>query len=1257
MIEGSARRPHLTAEREERVIRGSLLIYLGLIWCAGSAGADPVARWNFGAEETTHLVSHAGVHRDQPGPRPPEFPDFDPDNTAVRFDGSGAHYSFADPGDNSPFDFTNGDAITLEAWVNMAEVKGGENLYIIGKGRTGEPTFAKDNQNWALRVREAQGKAHLSFLFATPVVPNAAAKDAHWHRWTSIAGFAPGSGWHHLAVSYKFGDPKSIRGWIDGKSTEGAWDMGGATTAAPVVDNDAIWIGSSQGGNTANSFRGLLDEIAIHREILSDDVMRSRYRRLGAEPTATAPVAEVMPQVADIPAGRVLVTYHEGLATHDRWPSAGATVPAESMRWLTREMAIPRLPLRYDDWGILTAWKGPVLVRAAADIQLLPGKQQFLMRARGMGRLWVNGAMIARTKAHNGTGDGHEPVKPIPAPPLPGLRPLDFGDEEGIGQAEIAADGRCRIIVEVLVGGKKFRPEPGEMCVAVKSTDRNSFVLIQPGAGEPEPLTDAVWQAVNTRAETELTAMDNAARHAAEASQDTFWKTRHEIARNWVQTHPAPMPPKSKSADSGNVIDQFIQRRIDLALANSAGAAGEQAKQFHASVLPVLAENCFRCHGEKSKGGLRLNTRQAALAGGDSGKPAIVPGDPSKSEMLARLCSTDSDERMPPKGDGLPPAQIAILENWIKSGAAWPTAPIAAADVARPPAVTDAAFLRRISLDTIGVQPTEDDARAFLTDLSPDKRARLIGRLLADDRFADHWVAYWQDVLAENPSILKPSLNNSGPFRWFLYDAIRDGKGLDRLVTELILMRGGKAEGGSAGFGVASDNDAPMAAKGQILGSAFLGLELQCARCHDAPFHSIKQKDLYSLAAMLDRKTVTVPKTSTVPAAFFERKARESLIKVTLKPSEPITPQWPFAKACGVNDDATLDPLLQYPKDTRERLAALITAPQNHRFAQVIVNRVWKRMMGAGLVEPAGDWEGHAPSDPDLLAYLAAELVSHDYDLKHIVRLIANSQAYQREATGQNLKAPADQRFFAAPDRRRLAAEQVVDSLYCGAGKAMNVEELTFDPDSRRPADSFISLGKPTRAWMFASLSNERDRPSLSLPRAQAVTDVLEAFGWSGARQGPRTDRETDPNVLQPGVLANGMMSTWICRVSSDTALADLAIRAESPEPLVDSIFLRFLTRLPNSTERTQCVQALAPGFNTRLMLVSASSLSAAPPRLPRVAWSNHLVSEANQIKLEMEHRARAGDPPDPRLDPAWREALEDVVWGIINGPEFVWVP
>jgi len=190
-------------------------------------------------------------------------------------------------------------------------------------------------------------------------------------------------------------------------------------------------------------------------------------------------------------------------------------------------------------------------------------------------------------------------------------------------------------------------------------------------------------------------------------------------------------------------------------------------------------------------------------------------------------------------------------------------------------------------------------------------------------------------------------------------------------------------EGGSAGFGIAGDNDAPMAAKGHILGTAFLGLDLQCARCHDSPYHSTKQSDLYALAAMLERKPVIVPKSSRVPAAFFEKKGRESLIKVTLKPDERVKPTWPFGAATGSADGPEIDKLMQAPDDLRERLATLITAPQNERFAQVLANRVWRRLIGAGIVEPVHDWEGMTPSHPELLAWLAHELVTHGYDFRH----------------------------------------------------------------------------------------------------------------------------------------------------------------------------------------------------------------------------------------------------------------------------------
>jgi hypothetical protein len=1224
------------------------------VGAAATLVAAPVARWDFGEEDVSRVVSVGSIEREVPGPRRPEFPDFEAVNTAVRFDGEGSHFTFADPGAGSPLDFTNGDAITLEAWVKPESTKAGGNVYIISKGRTGAAGFAPDNQNWALRLRAVGGQQVVSFLFATPKTADAGKRDAHWHRWTTKTGFAPGSGWHHIAVTYRFGEPNSARGWIDGQLQKGEWDMGGATTAAPVVDDDAVWIGSSMGGSVGASFRGSMDAVAIHREVLSDAELKARFRRKGAPMLAKAAPA-VMPELGALPTGQVLMTFLEAMPSHDRWLNEGETLPKEIARWSGADFLLPRLPLRYEAWGIRAGWKAPVLARVAADVSLPPGKHRVILRARGLTRLWWDGVLVATTKAHHGVSGGHEPMTPIAIPPAPGLRPVPFGLQEIFGEIEVKPGAKNRVVVESLLGGKAYRPEPGELTVAVETTDGRSFSLLQAAGAKSEPvaLTDAAVTSTLAVIEESIAALDDRTRLAAAATQDAFWNQRHATARAWAEKNPAPSVPASEE----HPIDAFLRQKIQIALAEAAKTPAEEAQGFHSKVLPILKNECFRCHGEKEKGGLKLNSLAAALKGGDSATPAVVPGQPSVSEMITRLRSTDDDERMPPKGDGLKPAEIATLESWIKDGAKWPAPPVPAAAIAQPPIIDDAAFLRRIYFDTVGVPATEAEARAFLADTAPNKRARLADRLLADPRWADHWVSYWQDVLAENPSMLKPSLNNTGPFRWFLHEALLDGKPMDRVVTELILLRGSEREGGSAGFGLAADNDAPFAAKGHIVAGAFLGIELQCARCHDSPYHSTKQRDLYSLAAFFERKPVTVPTSATVPAAFFEKKARESLIKVTLKPREFIAPEWPFASVTGVTDDAAVTALMQDPKDARERLAALVTAPQNTRFAQVIVNRLWQQLIGAGFVEPVQDWEGHPASHPELLAWLAHEFVAHGYDVKHVMRLIFASQIYQRAATGENRKATPEQRFFAAPEPRRLNAEQVVDGLFAAAGQTMQVEELTLDPDARRGADTFISLGKPTRAWMLASLSNERDRPSLSLPRAQAIADVLEAFGWTASRQSPLNSRESDPNVLQPGVLANSVISVWLTRASVGSPLADLAVRAASPEALVDSVFLRFYSRLPSAVERAPLVRALAPDFARRLLPSNEVKAVPRPTEFPVVSWGNHLQPEANSIKVEIEQRFHAGPPADPRLRPAWREVFEDLVWSVVNTREFAWLP
>ncbi len=1225
--------------------------------------AAPVARWDFGEEDTSRAVVVGTVQRDAPGPRPPQFPDFDSYNTALRLDGTGGHLALTDPGAGSVLDFSNGDAITLEAWVQVDGFKANDQLYVVGKGRTGAPGFAADNQNWALRVRAVSGQFGVNFLFATPRGTAADAttaattekSDAHWHRWTSKSGFAPDSGWHHIAVTYRFGEPASIRGWIDGKTVAGAWDMGGATTEAPVVDDDAVWVGSSMKASKAASFRGGLDAVAIHREIVSDADLKARFRRVGGGTVAQlAPV--VMPELGPLPAGRVVATFHEGMPAQDRWLNAVEKLPGETLRWTGREFLLPRLPLRYDDWGIRASWKGPVLTRLAADVTLPPGQHRVVLRARGLSRLWMDGVLVTSTKPPKGDAGGHDPITPVPTPPLPGLSRVAFGVQEVFGEVVVKLGAPVRVVLETLVGGKRLRAEPGELVVAVQTADGRSFNVLHT-AGEPVALTESAVGASVAGIETLLGAFDDQNRRAAATTQHAFWQERHRVARLWAEQASSASGASAVPAGAKHPIDAFLADKIQRALAAATKVPAAASEKFHTEVLPILREECFRCHGDKQKGGLKLNSLEAALAGGESHLPAVVRGKASASELIARIKHPNEDERMPPKGDALKPAQIAILEAWINAGAVWPAAPIAPESIALAPIVGDAAFLRRVYFDTVGVPPTEREVRAFLADRAGDKRATVIDRLLADERWADHWVSYWQDVLAENPSILKPTLNNSGPFRWFLYEALRDGKPMDRLATELMLLRGSDREGGSAGFGLATDNDAPFASKGHIVATAFLGIELQCARCHDSPYHSTKQRDLFSLAALFERKAVTVPKSSTVPEAFFEKKARESLIKVTLKPRESIAPAWPFASITGVADDPALDALMMNPQDSRERFAALVTAPANTRFAQVIVNRVWKRLIGAGFVEPAHDWEGHAPSHPELLAWLARDFVAHGYDLRQLARRILTSEIYQRAPTGKNLAAGPEQRFFAAPEPRRLTGEQVVDTLFAVSGQPINVEEITLDADGKRPADSFISLGQPRRAWMFASLSNERDRPSLNLPRAQMVSDVLEAFGWNGSRQNPRTDRETDPNVLQPGVLANSAVSVWVTRAAPRSELAELAVNASSPEALVESVFLRCFSRPPTGAERAPLVRTLTPGFAERV--VPASAVKSAEPwsPLPAVAWSNHLVAEANAVKVEMERRARATPPADPRLRAEWREAFEDVVWSAVNTREFVWLP
>ena len=1114
-----------------------------------------------------------------------QFPEFEPDSAAAGFSGKGEFIRVKDPGASSPLDFAKGDAITMEAWVNVNTLKDGQYVYVVGKGRTGNKGFEANNQNYALRLHGQGGAACVSFLFrdsekgAAPVKGKATKEDAdkNWHRWTANDGFLPGSGWHHVAVTYTFGKGASVKGYLDGVEVKGKWDMGGQSDAAPVVDDDEVWIGSSMGAQAGSTFNGLLNEVAIHRRALDAKIFASRFNFV-------PPVVKL--DLSKLLKDAVRVELFENIGTTANW---NFTVGAPVETYTEPAFGFVGLPQKYTDRGVRADRSNPFLLRASALVKLPAGEHKFLLRSLQGAKLHVDGKLAAQTKFISPGGGGHGKVSAAPGEEYPAnLRFPLMGHQEG--WFTVKSTGKEQLFVlDAIIGGKGLRPEVGELTVSIGAragdlqspsgaNERDERRLQTAGTGTPTvdvgvraPETflllapaarithdDLTWESYSAQQLSRLATTDAQRRRDANAAENQYWTQRHEAVRKLLAAKPAP-------------------------------------------AVPPVAADVRRLHS---------------------------PQTPSSQSLLTSAATGNEIDRF-----------LATK--------------LAAAKVTPAPLTDDATFLRRLALDTVGVPPTAEQLRAFLADTSPNKRAAAIDRFLALPGWADNWVGYWQDVLAENPAILKPTLNNTGPFRWWIHESFADNKPLDRFATELIAMDGSVYHGGPAGFGLATQNDVPMADRAQIVSSAFLAMNLACARCHDAPYHDFKQRDLFSLAAMLKRDAQDVPKSSSIPANANIVVGKR--IQVTLHPGEKVTPAWTFASYGGA---ASAD-FTRKADDTREQLAAYITSPASDRFAQVIVNRAWERWLGLGFIEPVDDWENKTASHPELLAWLAREFMANGYDLKHLARLVFNSQAYQRVA-GLHTPAsdePAD-RLFASPARRRLAAEQIVDSLFAVTGKPMTSELLTLDNDAKSAAKDFLNLGYASRAWQFTGLSNDRDRPALSMPKTQAIIDVLQMFGWRETRQGPLSTRDHSPNVLQPAVLANGDMGNGrIARLTDDCAVTDLCVANQPLPALVDGVFARVLSRPPTAAERAKFVAYLEAGFKERVVDCGPRKSRKDFDHAQLLSWTNHLNAKASEIKYAVEEKARLGDEPTPRLKQDWRERMEDVLWAMVNSPEFVFVP
>ena len=1208
------------------------------------AAEAPLARWQFDGKDSLGTWDGTG-HSEDAGPRPPAYPGFVPDNHAASITSSGTALVVKDSGaDGAPnLRFGAGESITLETWVRLRSIRDGQQVYLIGKGRNGTKEFGEMNQNYALRLKGGSGQVSIGFLFSS--LP-AEGKPRGWHRWWSGEGFVLDSAWHHVAVTYTFGKGDSLRGYIDGRAVDGKWDMDGATDLPPVSDGDSLLIGSGYKRASEQTLDGWLDDVAIYREALPAATLQSRYARKPSPP--------VVERSALRPGVVQMQICEAGVPGPDQWP---AEPPGATETYDETAFGFSQVPQKYVSTGVRADRASPFLLRAAALVDLPKGKHRLLLRGRGAARLYVDGKELLKTTfpPRDSSGHGHVSAQDKYLDLGSDFRFAPPGNREAWAYFE--SDGTQHLVVlETIVGGnfgsdssQGLRPELGETVVAWSPEGSESWQLLSPST-RTIAYTDGGWAIYEADRTAHFDEVNAGARAAKRSEHAAYWAQRRKAAADWLASTPEiPVPALPAGYPGLNEIDSFLGDRLAGVIAANASAG--KGVDYFKEVQPIFESKCYGCHqGGKVRGGLHLDNRADALRGGKNDGPALKPGQPDDSPILVRVESADADEVMPPKdrGDALSHHEIDTLRQWIAQGASWPEF--------RPPRteftplIDDLTFLRRVTLDTVGVVPSESEIREFLADPSSDRRAHVIDRLLADPRCADHWMGYWLDVLAENPNILNPTLNNTGPFRWWLYESLQDNKPMDLFVTELLRMEGSQRFGGPAGFGVASQNDVPMAAKAIIVGAAFQGVEMKCARCHDSPANVSKQEDLFALAAMLNSKPITLPASSSVPQDRIHQGGRKPLIEITLKPGSTVAPKWPFQSFCQENAAVSL---AEHPDDPRDRVAALITNPQNTRFAEVIVNCVWQRLMGRGIVEPVGDWEKGRPSHPELLRWLAREFVRSGYDVKAIERLVFSSHSYQRaSAPDQHETDP----LYVAPARRRLTAEQIVDSCFSATGKPFRLEEVSLDIDGMRNAKDSISLGQPRRAWMLTSTSNERDRPSLTLPRIQAVTDVLEIFGWRGARPDALSVRDTAPNVLQPAILSNGTVSGWLTRLSDDHGITSLALEGQPVESLVDRLFLRVLTRRPTKVERDRYVAFLAKGYDSRAMKPMEVPPAAAAPRVREhyVSWSNHLDAEATVLRHEQELQTRRGDAPTSRLNADWRERIEDVLWALLNSPDFV---
>ncbi|MES2924542.1 MAG: PSD1 and planctomycete cytochrome C domain-containing protein [Verrucomicrobiota bacterium] len=564
-----------------------------------------------------------------------------------------------------------------------------------------------------------------------------------------------------------------------------------------------------------------------------------------------------------------------------------------------------------------------------------------------------------------------------------------------------------------------------------------------------------------------------------------------------------------------------------------------QAVDFVHEVAPVLKTHCAECHmGTKHKGGLSMNTREDLMKENDDGF-VLEPGNSGKSLMMHLINSDDEDERMPPKGDGLDPKEVEIVAKWIDAGAPWepgftfkkqayepplkprrPRLPPAVGGrdhpldrildahlktqkTVRPAEIDDAAFARRVHLDIIGTLPASASLNAFLSDKNPRKRSILVASLVTDRQaYATHWLSFWNDLLRNDYAGTGYIDGGRKQISNWLYRSLLENKPYDRFATELIAPPAPESAGFANGIKWRGDVSAGQKVPiqyAQSVGQVFLGINLKCASCHDSFTDNWKLTDSYGLAAAFSLEKIEIARCD----------------KPTGKIAEPY---WLYPELGKI--DASLP-----PEERLKQVAELTTKPDNGRFSRTIVNRLWHRLMGRGIVHPV-DSMSSEPWNEDLLDYLATYLVDQKYDLKKVIVHICESKAYQSKA--QALVSDDESKWkYAGPRAKRMTAEQFVDAVWRITGTTP--EKPNFNPPvdegsvlqvraALMKSDLLLrALGRPNREQIVSSRPNDLTTlEAMDLNNADTLSKLLEQGAQQLiSRHGGNTSAMIDDLYLQ----------------------------------------------------------------------------------------------------------------------------------------------